>query len=202
LAFSRDEVASLLGASLGAQAKGFADAVHEATEGWPAAVRLAVAALRAAGSRGDAAVLEGLKRPGGPLFAYLAEEVLEREPPSVRSFLRRVALFDRLTLELCETLGVKAADKTLASLLHRGLFIEPQGDPGGWFRVHALVRDFAIREWPLPQRDRHALLRQAAGWFERQGHLEEAVRCLAAAPDPRGLARLLSTNGGCAAGRA
>src|SRR4029453_10941282 len=78
LAFSREEVAELLDGSLGASTPKVTESLHEMTGGWPAAVRLGVEALRSAGPDGSAAVLEGLRRPGGALFAYLAEEVLAR----------------------------------------------------------------------------------------------------------------------------
>ena len=47
--------------------------------GWPAAVRLAIEALRGTPDQLRAGAIAGLGRPGGPLFAYLAREVFERE---------------------------------------------------------------------------------------------------------------------------
>ena len=50
--------------------------IHAATGGWPAAVRLALEAYRIAPGGDREAVLDRLQRPEGPIFAYLAEEVV------------------------------------------------------------------------------------------------------------------------------
>ena len=42
----------------------------------------------------------------GPLFRYLAEEVLEREPPELVRLLQTAALFETFSGDLCEALGV------------------------------------------------------------------------------------------------
>jgi ATP/maltotriose-dependent transcriptional regulator MalT len=91
LAMSESVVAELLAATLGGGAEGLAEPLHRLTAGWPAAVRLAMEALRNVPAEDRNAALQGLHRPEGPLFQYLAEEVFGREPQPVRDFLRRVA---------------------------------------------------------------------------------------------------------------
>lgn len=195
LAFSREEVSRLLELALGADSAGWSHSLHELTGGWPAAVRLAVEALRTAGPDRLALVGESLRRPGGALFSYLAEEVFTRESRAIREFLRRIAPVDRFTVELCQAVGLKAARTTLGDLIRRGLFVQAHGGPEGWFTLHALIREFALENWPLTQRELRTLHTRAAAWFESRGYLEEALRSLTATSDPPAVARLLSEKG-------
>lgn len=195
LAFSIEEVEELLDASVGDGSAALAGPLHEMTGGWPAALRLAVEALRSAAPDRRELVLEDLRRPGGALFDYLAEEVLAREPGPVRDLLRRMAPFGRFTIELCEALGLRGADKTLAELVRRGLFVQTQGGQGPWFTLHALVREFVLGSWPFSERELRTLRRRAATWFESRGHLEEALQSLGAASAPRAIAGLLAKRG-------
>lgn len=119
LAFTAEETAALLEGVLGPRAHQLAGAVHELTDGWPAAVRLAAEALRPDHRDVDHA-LERLRRPGGPLLSYLVDEVLGDEPPEGRELVRRVAVLERFTVGLCARLGVPGAEATLARLARRG----------------------------------------------------------------------------------
>jgi ATP/maltotriose-dependent transcriptional regulator MalT len=94
-------------------------ALHEATGGWPAAVRLALEALRSVPAAERRRTLAGLRRPGSPLFAYLAGEVVERESAEVQALVRTVAPLGPFSAELCEALGIPDAADVLASLERR-----------------------------------------------------------------------------------
>jgi ATP/maltotriose-dependent transcriptional regulator MalT/DNA-binding SARP family transcriptional activator len=193
LAFTVEEVAALLAASSVGADSGLTSALHEATGGWPAGVRLAIEALRARPAASDpVGSLVRLGAAGGPLYAYLAEEIFAREPPDVRELLRRVAPLERFTTGLCETIGVRRAATTIAHLLERGLFLESRD---GWCSLHTLARDFALTTWPLAPEEAAAVHRRAARWLESHGRLEEALRSLAAAADYNELARVLAERG-------
>lgn len=81
--------------TLGPGSEGLAAAVHEMMEGWPAATALALATLRDRAPPDRLAAVGTISSAGGPLFAYLAEEVLTQESGEVRTLLRTVSLFDR-----------------------------------------------------------------------------------------------------------
>src|SRR5262245_13195205 len=83
LAFDVEETAELLGALTGDDDAQTAAELHRATGGWPAAVRLAVETLRGVPPAGRHDALDRIRRPGGPLFAYLASEVFANEAPGV-----------------------------------------------------------------------------------------------------------------------
>ncbi|MGH7572250.1 MAG: tetratricopeptide repeat protein [Gemmatimonadota bacterium] len=195
LAFSDAETRAFFAAVLGDEGVGLAKMIREMTGGWPAAVRLALEALRTVEEDRRTEVLGRLRRPEGPIFGYLAGEVFSREPDVVRDLLRRAAPFDRFTAELCEDLGALDASGTLASLVKRGLFVQPQGGGEGWFVLHALVREFVLRSWPLEEREHEALHRRAAEWFEKRGYLVEALHSMAAVSDPAEVARLIAERG-------
>jgi len=195
LAFTGSEIAALLRVELGDDAAGLAEALHEATDGWPAAVRLASEALGrvTAGERPD--VLSRLPHPGGALYAYLATEVFAREPPEIRELICKVAPLDGFTPELLVTLGVDGAAELLASLSKRGLFLELRRSETGWFSLSPLVRDFVVTHRPLPTAELVDLHRGAAAWFESHGYLQEALRSLAASGDHVEVTRVLAEHG-------
>ena len=193
LAFDVEETADLLGALTGDDDAQTAAELHRATGGWPAAVRLAVETLRGVPPAGRREALARIRRPGGPLFAYLASEVFANEAPGVEELVRVVAPLERFTPELCEALGVDRPAEILGSLARRGLFVELHGHTAGWYSLGAPVREFALAQLrPDEARD---LQMRAARWFEENGHLEEALRCLAEAGDSTELGRLLGAHG-------
>jgi ATP/maltotriose-dependent transcriptional regulator MalT/DNA-binding SARP family transcriptional activator len=194
LAFDVDETRELLATLAGAEDADAAVELHAATGGWPAAVRLAVEALRGVAPQDRAAALARIRRPGGPLLAYLAAEVFANEPPAVEALVRTVAPLDRFTAELCEALGASGAEEILHSLARRGLAVELHGHTTGWFAFGSPVREFALAR-RADDGDTHRVRLEAARWFEAHGEPEEALRCLAAAGEHRDLARLLATEG-------
>ncbi len=72
-----------------------AEALRERTEGWAAAVVLATLSLR---DRDDAATrAAGLTGAQPQIADYLLEEVLERQPDNLKTFLLGTSILDRLT---------------------------------------------------------------------------------------------------------
>ena len=193
LAFDIDETSELLTTLAGVEHAGAAAELHAATGGWPAAVRLAVEALRGVAPRERTAAFERIRRPGGPLLAYLAAEVFANEPPHVEELVRTVAPLERFSADLCEALGATRAHEVLQSLARRGLAVELRGHATGWFTLGPPVRQFALSRAADGDTRRIRLL--AARWFEQQGEPEEALRCVAAAGEPTELARILEAGG-------
>ena len=195
LAFDADETATLLASLAGAVDAETAMRLQRATGGWPAAVRLAVEALRGVPPTERQATLDRIRRPGGTLLAYLAAEVFAHEPPEVETLVRTVAPLDRFTAALCESLGVADAEETLHSLARRGLIVELQGHTVGWYSLGAPVREFARSAGGPTTTEMRRIRTRAARWFEAHDEPEEALRALIAAGDRRRLARLLALHG-------
>lgn len=173
LAFDRNEVAGLAEHFLGGAA--VAEELLEITHGWPAAVRMAIERLRGTEQRLWPGELAAMRRPGGSLFTYLAEEVFGQEPAHVRELMRVVAPLDRFTAELASSLNIERAAETITQLSLRGLLLRAQQDAGGWFELHALIREFVRDEWPLTRDEETYVHAQAARWLDENGYLPNAM---------------------------
>ena len=191
LAFSAAEVAALLPL----ESERLAADLHTATEGWPAAVRLAIESLRAVPPHDRAAALARLRRSSGPLYSYLAAEVLEREAPETQELLRFVSALGRFTPDLLAALGVPDASRAIGSLARRGLFLELRRPEAEWYAPTGLLREFVLVHTPLDRTSLERLHRGAAAWLEDHGHLEDALRSLRAIEDHAAVARLLTDRG-------
>lgn len=196
LAFGAGETAALLADLLGPDGVALATQLHEATGGWPAAVRLAAEALRPVGPAERQATLARALRPGGPIYAYLAEEAIAHAAPETRRLLEVAAVVPRLSVELATDLEVPNAWLTIPELSARGLFLQPLGDEG-WFQLTPLLREFS-GGLPIGTGDpeaRRGLLRRAADWFTAHRELRDALGCLVAADDGEAVASFLATYG-------
>ena len=195
LAFSRDEVAELVSDLLGDETPDVARRVHHATAGWPAGVRLALEALRAVAGDERHAILAGLGGSGSPVFDYLAREGFDREPEAVRELIRRAAVLEVVSIELCEGLGMGDEAASLPVLARRGLFFAADPHEPGWFTVRPLARDFVRTHYPLDDDEARKLRAAAAAWLEQRGQADAALRLLTRAGADQELARLLRERG-------
>ncbi len=160
------DVAASRGLELSQAAAGV---LWERTEGWAAAVALATLALR---GRDDAAVrAAGLSGDQRQIADYLVEEVLERQPEHLKSFLLGTSILDRMTAPLCDAvLGIDDAAGSLEGVARSNAFVVSLDDHREWYRYHHLFRDLLRAE--LKRRHPELLpvyLRRAAGWCERHG---------------------------------
>ncbi|MBO0816241.1 MAG: AAA family ATPase, partial [Actinobacteria bacterium] len=150
-------------------------------EGWAAVLRLAAISM-GAHSDPDQFVKE-LVAEDSAVAGYLVEEVLNAQPPAVRTFLLRTSILDRISEELADEVAGAGSDAAvLPDLAHVNALV--QRDDGGWYRYHSLfaavLRLKLRREDPGRLQDLHL---RAAGWLRRNGHLAESVRHAANAGD-------------------
>jgi DNA-binding SARP family transcriptional activator len=194
LALTAEETSQLLAAAFGDEPKGdeperddataaLAATLYRVTGGWPAAVSLAAEALRHQDPAERPTSLAALRRPGGWLYAYLAEEAFAREDPAVRELVRRVAPLPHFTAPLCRAIGLEVDESDLARLARRGVFLRPRTSADGWFVLNELVREFAEESMPLDGRELRALHRRAADWLCEGEHFEEALTSMLALAD-------------------
>ena len=118
LRFTSAEAAALLAAD-GAAPERAAELI-ERTQGWPAGLRLCLAALRArpGGARRSAAVVDR------HLFDYLASEVLDDMPAPLHDFLVRCSVLPELTAARAAAVSRDAlASAHLDEIERRGLFV-------------------------------------------------------------------------------
>jgi ATP/maltotriose-dependent transcriptional regulator MalT len=190
-------------------------------EGWPAGVQLLTLALRSAQQEQALEVaaaaatsplrptLARLDASQRHVFAYLADDVFERQPPHLKAFLLQTAILDRMCGPLCDaTLGLETSGlrlgedyaqpatslKPLASQAYSqlileqieraNLFLVPLDGEGRWYRYHHLFHVFLrMRLAVEPPGALAELHRRASAWFEQYHLWPEAVKHALAAGD-------------------
>lgn len=170
LAFSEAEVGEWLG-RLEPPRSGWTHALYEATQGWPAALRLRVLAAQAEPCSANAPQEDEHEQLLGE---YVEREVVQGLPDELRQMLYQLAQLPRFNPALCDhMLGVGEGAQWLRALVERGAFIQEIETAKGWFVLFA----------PLAR----LLRRQASGvscgslhvyasqWFAAHGDIRAAV---------------------------
>jgi LuxR family maltose regulon positive regulatory protein len=137
--------------------------LHEAADGWPLGLQLALRART--------------RTARVPDHVRFMTTLLDELAPDDQAFLCQVAICDLLHPALCEAiLADPGAGPRLARLAAgTPLFTEAEG--GDWLRLHTLARDLLRRridEWPAERR--RPLHARAAAWLAGHGLLHEAAR--------------------------
>ncbi len=192
-------------------------ALERRTEGWIAGLHLAALALQSITStQNPQDINEFIQSFTGShryVLDYLIEEVLERQPEKIQTFLLRTSILDRLCGSLCDAVlkdaGTRSStssasgQETLEYLERANLFIVPLDDERCWYRYHHLFADL-LRQRLQQKRASPAgdegvtvakLHRRASIWYEENGLALEAFRHAAAAHDVERAARLVEGRG-------
>ncbi|MGH3510451.1 MAG: LuxR C-terminal-related transcriptional regulator [Nocardioidaceae bacterium] len=177
LRFTLDEVAAYLNEVIGLDL-GAADiaALEDRTEGWIAALQLAALSLQ--GREDVAGFIAGFAGDDRHVVDYLVEEVLGRQPDTVRRFLLQTSILDRLSGPLCDAVtGAGDGRAVLEKLERSNLFVVPLDDSRQWYRYHHLfaevLRTHLLAERPDEIADLH---RRAAQWYGANGDTVASVR--------------------------
>jgi LuxR family maltose regulon positive regulatory protein len=172
-------------------------ALDRRTEGWIAGLQMAALSLR---QREAATVSQFIEEFSGShryIMDYLVDEVLQRQPAEVQTFLLYTSILGRLCGPLCEAIlpggeapeggrdvalppeapGTSRAQELLAYLEHANLFIHPLDDQRHWYRYHHLFADLLRQRLNQAYPDRVAPLHLSASeWYEQAGLTGPAVR--------------------------
>lgn len=151
--------------------------VVERCEGWPTGLVLYALAVKAGA---DVLAVGGDERF---VAEYLYHECLAGLPSELQDFLRRTAVLDELSAELCDAmLGRDDSGELLRRIEALNLFLIPLDRRELWFRYHALFREFLLAD--LRHRE-HGIVSslhvRAADWLEGEKMLDPAVEHLLAA---------------------
>jgi LuxR family maltose regulon positive regulatory protein len=148
------------------------------SEGWPVGLFLAALVVRGGGTASVA---------GDDRFVadYLYRECVRNLPEDVQAFLRRTAVLEQLSGPLCDaTTGRSDGASLLRELEANGLFLMPLDHRRGWYRYHALFREFLLAELGRTEPTVIPELEQrAAAWYEDNGLPIRAIEHLLAAGD-------------------
>jgi len=184
LQFSDEEASELLNGSMGLElAADDVERLAERTEGWAAGLYLAGLSLR--GRQDPSAFIASFHGDNRHVADYLATEVLARQPDTIRTFLLRTSILERLSGPLCDAvLQTEGSAQVLGELERSNLFLIPLDDQRRWYRYHHLFAQLLGLE--LGHRERGllpVLHRRAAAWHRQAGNLDQAVHHAGAAGD-------------------
>ena len=158
-------------------------ALETRTEGWIAGLQLA--ALSMQGREDIPAFIRAFAGDNRYIVDYLVEEVLQRQPDHVRSFLLQTSILDRLNGPLCDAVtGQEEGNARLEALERGNFFVVPLDDRRHWYRYHHLFAEVLSAHLRAEQPDQVATLhRRASEWYEQHGSAADAIRHALAAED-------------------
>jgi LuxR family maltose regulon positive regulatory protein len=184
LRFTPGEAATFLNQvmGLGLSAEEVTSLEHQ-TEGWIAGLQLA--ALSMQGRSDVAGFIKAFAGDNRYIVDYLVEEVLQRQPERVQSFLLQTSILDRLNGPLCDAVTGQEEGRVRLEALERGnFFVVPLDDKRQWYRYHHLFADVLQTHLRAEQPDQVSTLhRRASEWYEQNGSAAEAIRHALAAQD-------------------
>jgi LuxR family maltose regulon positive regulatory protein len=156
--------------------------LHEATEGWPIGLQLAIATIEPETDL-SAAILT-LSGRHGDIERYFIESLFSRLSSPLADFLTRVAILDRMDASMCEAVTGCASSSAYLDQLMLDTPILIVAELQGWFRLHPLMRDFLLGRFELLAReDQQELHRRACHWFAQEQRFPEAASHALAAGD-------------------
>ena len=192
LCFTPPEAEKFLSQSMGLPISGEeAGTLAARTEGWIAGLQLAAVSIQ---GREDASrFIQSFAGSSRHVLDYLLEEVLERQPEPIQSFMLKTSILRHLKGSLCDAVtGQNDGQAMLEGLDRANLFIVSLDDQRCWYRYHHLFADL------LRQRLNHrypglepALHLRASAWYEENGLPFEAIHHAFLAGDYDRAARLI-----------
>jgi LuxR family maltose regulon positive regulatory protein len=175
LKMTRRESRQLLSAAGPDLTKDQADAIHERTEGWPAALQLAALALA---DREDVdAAVAAFAGDDRVVVDYLNEEFLSVADPELITFMTRSSLLDELSGPLCDAALDRAGSaRILEQLVRSNALVIPVDRRSSTYRYHHLLSDMLRanlnRSEPEAAKEIHA---RASDWYTRNSTAQSAV---------------------------
>lgn len=175
--------------------------IHEETEGWPVALRLAALAME--GRDDSDAFIEGFREGGESLQEFFLNEILDKQSPEIRASLLQTAILQRFCAPLCDALhepGVEVRPgQTPGSLLIQTLRdtampCVPLDDVHEWYRLHHLFQDMLERRLSaqLNNEQIRSLHRRAAQWLAENDFAEQAIHHHLKAGEPEQAGRVVA----------
>jgi ATP/maltotriose-dependent transcriptional regulator MalT/DNA-binding SARP family transcriptional activator len=150
------------------------------TEGWAASLQLVEVSLRERHRPEERrAFIQSITADTeSDLVEFLAQEVLDQQPPSTRNFLLASAVLRQIHPPLAASLaGIENGPSILEELENGGLFTYRIDSSPDIYRFHGLFRDFLLRRLSLERTEGEvaALHIHAASYFETHALWPEAI---------------------------
>jgi LuxR family maltose regulon positive regulatory protein len=151
------------------------------TEGWIASLQLA--ALSMQGHQDISGFIQAFAGANRYIVDYLVEEVLKRQPESIRNFLLQTSILDRMNGSLCDAVIGNQSDaqsgaKARLETLQRGnFFLIPLDDKHHWYRYHHLFAEVLHMHLMTEQPEQITVLhKRASEWYEQNGSMADSIR--------------------------
>ena len=136
------------------------------------------------------------------LYDYLAEQVLDNQPRTIRDFLLATSQMDEFNAEICQAvLGAPPQgtswSELMNTILHNHLFVLPVENGGTWIRYHHLFQHF-LQERMKKERpaQRQQLLQRLKDYYLDRSSWEKAYHYAQKLNNPHLVAELLEKAGG------
>lgn len=191
LRFSFSETAAFLNRVMGLDLSDMDIAdLENRTEGWIAGLQLA--ALSIQGQTDTAGFIRAFTGSHRFVLDYLIEEVLQRQPENVQSFLLHTSILDRMCGPLCDAVLLNpsaSGQETLEYLERANLFIVPLDNERCWYRYHHLFAELLrqlLHQHASSVDDKGGVAEyhiRASRWYEENGDLGAAYHHAIAAGD-------------------
>ena len=156
-------------------------ALETRTEGWIAGLQMAALALQGTLSRHGRAdtstFIQAFTGSHRFVLDYLVEEVLERQPTSIRNFLQETSILDRLSGSLCDAVTGQQDGGGMLNALDRGnLFVVPLDDQRQWYRYHHLFAN-ALQARLMDEQPKlvPTLHQRACTWYAQNDFPSDAI---------------------------
>ncbi len=171
-----------------------ADGLRASTEGWPAAVYLALMSATERGS--DPTVEPAARGTEASLADYMRDELLNPLAADDQAFVVRASALETLTGPLCDAaLETSGSLARLRHLERRNLFVVPVDQDRSGYRFHHLFGEFLRDELEVRQPAAANTIRaRAAAWCEANGAVEQAMEYAHAAGDLEAVARMMASH--------
>ena len=200
LRFTPDETMAFLGEVMGlALSDTDITALATRTEGWIAGLQMAGLSLQ--GRDNASQFIADFAGSNRYILDYLLEEVLDREPEHVQTFLLRTSILERLCVPLCDAvLGIAAPSfydsrSILEHIEHANLFLVPLDEHREWYRYHRLFSDLLQQRLAQTETDTiPELHRRASRWFEENGWVSAAIEHALVAEETERAADVIEEN--------
>jgi LuxR family transcriptional regulator, maltose regulon positive regulatory protein len=203
LRFDHAETGAFLGGSMGLTLTA-ADVslLEDRTEGWIAGLQLA--AISMSGRSDASGFIRSFTGTQRHVMDFLVEEVLDRQPARLKTFLLQTSMLSRLCGPLCDAVlqdATASGQRTLEHLERSNLFLVPLDEERRWYRYHHLFADLLRQRLheSLGTSAREQVVSglniRASIWHESNGLEAEAFEYAAAANDIDRAARLMRGGG-------
>jgi LuxR family maltose regulon positive regulatory protein len=184
LSFTRQESADFLRSVMGLDiSPEVVSALESRTEGWIAGLQLAALSMRGRDDLQD--FIQEFTGSNRYVLDYLIEEVFQQQSATVRDFLLKTSILNRLCGALCDAITDKTGSQDLLETLDQSnLFIIPLDQSRTWYRYHRLFAELLHHRLRTQDVYSETSLHQRAGqWYENEGFIQEAIEHTLASSD-------------------